>query len=498
MKRLKKIIAIILSVIMVFSVSVLENVATEQIEAATAFVITTPTNGELKAAGHIDIQWTDASSQGAIKNYELYVDGSLVATTGNLSYEFYTTKVNYHTAFVVAEFTDGVKISTPSVRFSVTKKGLCVNDTMGKKLDPVAMNMGWYYTWGTTPFSYTTYSKIEFVPMIWGTGNESSITTVKSKNYKYVLAYNEPDMPLKDKYGNWVGGSNVNVNTAISHWNKFSGIGQYVGAPAPAQSPSWAGGTWFRTFMDGINQSTVDFIPLHCYYSGWAGIDAANAFLTEVVDAVYEMYHKPIWITEYAPSNLGYNSSSNRASVNQFLKKTIEGLNSRDYVVRYSWFSFDPSESSGAAALWTNSTGKLTDLGNTYVSYGNPTTDCVTGNAVNNYPNVKPEPTTEPPTKATTVKKPAKAKIKSAKNVKGKKIKISLKKISKVAGYQIRYSDSKKFNGYWTKTTKKTSYTIKKLKKKTRYYIKARAYVKNGSKKLYGSWSKVKNVKVKK
>ena len=38
---------------------------------------------------------------------------------------------------------------------------------MGRRLDPVAMNMGWYYTWGTTPFSYTTYNQIEFVPMIW-------------------------------------------------------------------------------------------------------------------------------------------------------------------------------------------------------------------------------------------------------------------------------------------------------------------------------------------
>ena len=96
------------------------------------------------------------------------------------------------------------------------------------------------------------------------------------------------------------------------------------------------------------------------------------------------------------------------------------------------------------------------------------------------------------------MKTPAKAQIKSAKNVKGKKIKVTLKKTTDAKGYEIRYCDNKKFNGYSKKTTTKTSYTIKKLDKNTKYYIKARAYVKNGSKKLYGAWSKIKKVKVKK
>jgi hypothetical protein len=38
--------------------------------------------------------------------------------------------------------------------------------------------------------------------------------------------------------------------------------------------------------------------------------------------------------------------------------------------------------------------------------------------------------------------------------------------------------------------------TFKKLDKNTRYYFKVRAYVKNSGKKLYGSWSNVKSVKV--
>lgn len=489
MKKLKRVLSVVLMVALMFSINILDTETSITTQAATVFAITSPSNNGLVAAGHIDIKWNSAS--GSVKNYNVYVDGSLVKTTTSTQYEFYTTKVNYHTAWIEAILTNGQKIYTPTVKFGVSKKGLCVNDEMGKKLDPVAMNMGWYYTWGTKPFSYTTYPKIEFVPMIWGTGSEGSISAVKSKNYKYVLGYNEPDM------GSNVGGSNINVNTAISHWYKFSGIGQYVGAPAPAQSPSWGtgnkGGVWFRTFMDGIDQSTIDFIPLHCYYDYYSGAEAANSFLTEVVDATYKMYHKPIWITEYAPSKLGYNNSNNRASVNEFLKKTIEGLNSRDYVVRYSWFSFNPSEESGASALWFNETGKLTDLGNTYVTYGNPTTEYKAGNAVNPY-------YTKPcgPPHTTKVTKPKKVTIKSVKNLKKRKVKLTLKKVKNAVGYQVKICDNKKFSGYWTKNIKKTTYTFKKLDKKTRYYFKARAYVMNGKKKLYGPWSKPKNVKVKK
>ncbi len=110
------------------------------------------------------------------------------------------------------------------------------------------------------------------------------------------------------------------------------------------------------------------------------------------------------------------------------------------------------------------------------------------------------EKTTQAPKKETTtagIKKPGKASIKKAKNVKKKKIKLTLKKMSGVAGYKIRWCESKSFQGYEEKTVKKTSYTIKGLSK-GKWYIKVRAYKMNGTGKLWGTWSKVKTVKVKK
>ena len=96
---------------------------------------------------------------------------------------------------------------------------------------------------------------------------------------------------------------------------------------------------------------------------------------------------------------------------------------------------------------------------------------------------------------AVTVKK---AKIKKLKNLKRKRIRVSLKKLSKVTGYQIRYCDNKKFDGYMSKKTKKAKVILKGLDKNTKYYVKARAYIKTSSGKIYGKWSKRKSVKVKK
>ena len=65
-------------------------------------------------------------------------------------------------------------------------------------------------------------------------------------------------------------------------------------------------------------------------------------------------------------------------------------------------------------------------------------------------------------------------------------------------GYQLQYALNKKFKKKKSVQTKKTKYTIKKLKKKKTYYIRVRAYKMNGRKKVYGKWSKVKKVKIKK
>lgn len=102
----------------------------------------------------------------------------------------------------------------------------------------------------------------------------------------------------------------------------------------------------------------------------------------------------------------------------------------------------------------------------------------------------------KPTLPAVTITKPAVTK-KSA-TIKWKKV--SKKNQKKNATIQIQYSRDKKFKKDVKKklvSAKKTSYKIKGLKSKKKYYIRIRAYTKTGTTKHVSKWSAVKVVKAK-
>ena len=102
-------------------------------------------------------------------------------------------------------------------------------------------------------------------------------------------------------------------------------------------------------------------------------------------------------------------------------------------------------------------------------------------------------------TSKVVVSRPGKVSVKKVVRSKNNRnIKINIKKVKGVTGYQIKYSTNKKLKKAKTVTTKSVKKTLKKLKKKT-YYIQVRAYVvKSGNVKITGDWSKIKKVKVRK
>lgn len=102
----------------------------------------------------------------------------------------------------------------------------------------------------------------------------------------------------------------------------------------------------------------------------------------------------------------------------------------------------------------------------------------------------------------TKVSAPKKQNIQSAKISGTNKIKLTWKKNPSASGYQIKVSTNKKFtkNVKTVNITKvtTTTKTINKLKKSKNYYVKMRAYVLSGKKKVYGKYGTIKTVKVKK
>ena len=114
----------------------------------------------------------------------------------------------------------------------------------------------------------------------------------------------------------------------------------------------------------------------------------------------------------------------------------------------------------------------------------------------------KKQPTTE---KKDTTKPietaiaPKKAVLKKVKATGKKKVKIIVKKTSeKINGYEVILSTKKNFKKAKKVTTKENVVTVKKLKVGKKYFVKVRAFKKVGNKKIYGKYSTVKKVIVKK
>lgn len=512
MSKIKKYLSIILSVAMVLScITTGSAVKAAETTASswTSEAIISPEQNKLVGAGYIDIEWNNTLEN--VKQYKVYVDGVLKKTVSpggsTMTYEFYTTKVRGYNAQIIAELKDGTTVKSAVRKFYVTKKGICVNEKdMGVAVDPASMNIGWYYNWGyksfkDTNFKNTKFYDTEFVPMLWG-DNPVSIAErceyANSKGYKYMLAYNEPDLQWE---------ANKQPATMRLRWNEMvnSKGSLRLGSPA-TETFQINSDKWWTPFWNGLTsaqKSNMTFIAVHAYQHYYDNADTALQYL-HTIDEIYAKYKKPIWVTEFAVADT-YNKFSptnakQNAQVREFMKIVLKGLNERSYVERYSWFSFNSKDdTTGASGLFDYDTGKLTTLGQIYANIGNPA-----GYSSKTY-NVSYTTSKSTSISACTAAVPTTLYSLTAKK---KSFKYSIKSVQRASGYQLQYSLSKKFSKkkkFKTKTKNISATsasvkngTIKKLQKKKTYYVRVRAYKVIDGKKYYCKWSAKKKVKIKK
>lgn len=259
--------------------------------------------------------------------------------------------------------TTGTPTQPPPIATS-TKKGADFNTgTQYGTYESNVVNLKafWYYTWGTL-VPVPTPQNCDFVSMFWGAGNmtDANISAVQQSKaqgaVKYVLGFNEPDRSDQ---------SNMTVSQALAYWPKLESLGLPLGSPAT----SWPTLQWFYDFMDSCiaEKKRVDFICVHMY----VGTDD-NSFVS-TLQTVYNKYHLPIWITEFATADWNATTTGNNqytaADALGLMQRLLPKLDSLPYVQRYAWFSGDPN----SAQLWPSAligtNGKLTTLGQWYASY---------------------------------------------------------------------------------------------------------------------------------
>jgi len=245
---------------------------------------------------------------------------------------------------------------TPSVLHSAVAVAPPKTTPLGKKgvsvwtfngVGPALAESGadWYYTWSTGHSGIAAPSGVGFVPMIWGPGSVTASNLAQAKAAgPYLLGFNEPDMSAQ---------SNMTVDQALSLWPQLMASGKILGSPAVATGGGTAGG-WLDRFMSGAQAKgyRVDFITLHWYGSDFNSADAVSQ-LKSYVQAVYDRYHKPIWLTEYALINFAngtsYPSDQQQAA---FVTASAKMLTSLPYLQRYAWFALPASDSGPSTGLF--------------------------------------------------------------------------------------------------------------------------------------------------
>lgn len=227
--------------------------------------------------------------------------------------------------------------------------------------DIVALKAFWYYTWGT-PLPSPSPQNCEFVSMFWGAANvtSSNISAVQQLKaqgkVKYILGFNEPNRPDQ---------SNMTVSQALALWPQLESIGLPLGSPAA----DWPTRQWIYDFLDSCiaEKKRVDFICVHMY----VGTDD-NGFVQTLQD-LYNKYHLPIWITEFATADWSAATTSANAyppdQVLAFMQRLLPRLESLSFVQRYSWFSGDPKSPPLWSSALIDANGNLTTLGSWYAGY---------------------------------------------------------------------------------------------------------------------------------
>lgn len=254
------------------------------------------------------------------------------------------------------------------------KRGIAYGYHSEADMATISKGISWWYNWYYQPESsvamvYLNYG-MEFVPMAWGKSfNEAGLRAFYSSHpdAKYLLAFNEP---------NFISQANLKPTEAAALWPKLEKIASDFGLKIVGPAVNYSGDpvqengviysnpiAYLDAFFVACPNCQVDYIAVHNYmcYSG-ALADYINQF---------KKYNRPIWLTEFACWDQQTITLNMQKSL---MMGAIDLLENDPSVFRYSWFTGDRKGNFPYIDLFDANSGKLTELGQLYVSY-NPIHD---------------------------------------------------------------------------------------------------------------------------
>lgn len=224
--------------------------------------------------------------------------------------------------------------------------------------------ISWLYNWSPDP-SLPPNSPFPFVPMVWN-GSQchvNSLTRVLDENrekcpQRVILGFNEPELHDQANMS-----PDEAANLWMDHMEPLRRSGIRVGSPGMSNAPQ--GMPWMRSFLSNIRSrgGDVDFWCLHWY----------GETLGQFYDYIWSTHHqldasKPVWITEWAPSNWDEGRPLEKGYVEGFVRDACKYLDGLEWVERYCFFgAMNNTGTVGRHAAMLDNEGRLTEVGRIYM-----------------------------------------------------------------------------------------------------------------------------------
>ncbi|KAI5462279.1 hypothetical protein BGZ63DRAFT_326901, partial [Mariannaea sp. PMI_226] len=207
------------------------------------------------------------------------------------------------------------------------KRGMAFNDAaLCNTFHENCPNCGWAYNWGDNKGDLD--SSIPFIPTMWGPSHaatwETNANSAIAAGSKVLFSFNEPDITTQ---------STLSPADAakyhIQYLNPFSSKA-LIAAPSVSNSGSDGQGlSYLAQWIEACNgECHFDFCNIHWYSEA----QYSDTLFTQIEKAHEVCGGKPIWLTEFAPTDNDPNVK------NDFMKKVIPKLDQIDYLEGYSYF----------------------------------------------------------------------------------------------------------------------------------------------------------------
>lgn len=270
-----------------------------------------------------------------------------------------------------ADGSSAVRIVACDAPVKSVKRGICLNQMDAKDFMALSPGVSWWYNWHYKDTQNPPAAAgMEFLPMAWGDRAEDL------EGLKAYLATHKPSRVLAINEPNLKGQAFISPEQTAAFYKKVKAAADVYNIPVIGPNMALGSGAGDSiTAMDPIEKKEISytfmtpFIKAFNSYVGDTEVPAVAAHtygnfgeLKWMTEMMNKEFNKPVWVTEFAQWG-----AADAGAERDYLIQAVDLFERAPYVQGYAWFK-ERVEGNPKLSLLEKESGKLTPLGETYVS----------------------------------------------------------------------------------------------------------------------------------